>query len=190
MYLSYLDDARFDLDFTERKLLTHVEAMTWQESQAHIIAPVEKERILVTILFGIISLVAVALILCILYMIVLQKTRDIGIVKALGGSSAGVSLIFVIYGAAVGIAGSVLGTLLGVLVVRNINEIQDFLISVNPAWRVWDLEVYSFDRIPSSVSFWDAAFVIAAAVAASTIGSLAAAWRAGSMQPVEALRYE
>ena len=190
LYLSYLDNARFDLDYTERKLLAHIEAMTWQESQAHIIAPVEKERILVTILFGIISLVAVALILCILYMIVLQKTRDIGIVKALGGSSAGVSLIFVIYGAAVGIAGSVLGTLLGVLVVRNINEIQDFLISVNPAWRVWDLEVYSFDRIPSSVSFWDAAFVIAAAVAASTIGSLAAAWRAGSMQPVEALRYE
>jgi len=189
-YLSFLDDPRFSLDLTDRKLISRIEAVTWQQSQAHIIAPVEKEKILVTILFGIISLVAVALILCILYMIVLQKTRDIGIVKALGGSSGGVALIFVIYGAAVGITGSILGTVFGTLVVKYINEIQDFLISINPRWRVWDLQVYSFDRIPSEVDPWDALFVVLAAIAASTIGSLAAAWRAGTMQPVEAIRHE
>ena len=72
-YHGYADDARFDLDLFEGRLVSSIKAMTWQESQIHIIGPVEKERILVTILFGIISLVAITLVLCILYMIVLQR---------------------------------------------------------------------------------------------------------------------
>ena len=112
------------------------------------------------------------------------------IVKAIGGSSGGVAFIFVIYGAAVGIAGAVLGSILGCLVVWNINEIQDFLIRLNPSWRVWDLSVYSFDRIPSEVNPWDAVIVVVFAILASTLGSLGAAWRAGRMQPVEAIRHE
>jgi lipoprotein-releasing system permease protein len=183
-------DERYDLAFDEQRLIQQVEAVTWQQSQQHIIGPVQKERMLVTILFGIISLVAVALILCILYMIVLQKTRDIGIIKAIGGSSAGVATIFVFYGAAVGIVGSILGTIFGALFVTYINEIQDFLISINPSWRVWDLTVYSFDRIPSEVQATNAIAIVAIAIVASTFGSLAAAWRAGRMHPVEALRYE
>jgi len=190
LYWSYLDDPRFALDLTERQLIARIDAMTWQQSQAHIIAPVEKERILVTILFFIISLVAVVLILCILYMIVLQKTRDIGIIKAIGGSSTGVASVFVLYGAAVGITGSLLGAVLGVLFVTYINEIQDFLIQLNPAWRVWDLQVYSFDRIPNEVNPLDAIVVVLVAIVASTFGSVAAAWRAGTMHPVEAIRHE
>ena len=189
-YHAYAQSERYDLDDQERRLISYVEALTWEQSQAHIIAPVEKEKMLVTILFAIISLVAVALVLCILYMIVLQKTRDIGIVKAIGGSSGGVATIFIFYGAAVGIVGSLLGTLLGTLFVHRINEFQDFLIRINPAWRVWDLQVYSFDRIPSDVDPFDAASVVLIAIAAATVGSLAAAWRAGTMQPVEAIRYE
>lgn len=183
-------DEQFDLTPRERQLIGFVEALTWEQSQAHVIAPIEKERVLVTLLFGIISLVAVALVLCILYMIVLQKTRDIGIIKSVGGSATGVALVFVIYGAAVGIVGGLLGTLAGTLFVTNINEIQDLLIRFNPRFRVWDLSVYSFDRIPQQVAPLDAAKVFLIAVLASTLGSLAAAWRAGSMQPVEALRYE
>jgi ABC-type lipoprotein release transport system permease subunit len=101
-----------------------------------------------------------------------------------------VALIFVLYGAAVGVTGAGAGTMLGVVFVTNINEIQDFLIALNPAWRVWDLEVYSFDRIPSAVDVPDAVFVALAAVAAATLGSLVAALRAGFMHPVEALRHE
>jgi lipoprotein-releasing system permease protein len=189
-YHGYLDDPRFDLDLFESRLVSSIKAMTWQESQIHIIGPVEKERILVTILFAIISLVAVTLVLCILYMIVLQKTRDIGIVKSIGGSSGGVAFIFVLYGAAVGVVGSIAGIVLGVLFVTYINEIQDFLIRINPAWRVWDLQVYSFDRIPSEVNPMDAIGIVVIAIVASAVGSVAAALRAGFMEPVEAVRYE
>jgi len=55
---------------------------------------------------------------------------------------------------------------------------------------VWDLSVYSFDRIPSEVNPWDAVIVVVFAILASTLGSLGAAWRAGRMQPVEAIRHE
>ena len=189
-YHGYIANRRFNLDPSDASLISAVVAMTWEESQAQLIVPIEKEKILVTILFGIISLVAVTLVLCILYMIVLQKTRDIGIIKSIGGSSGGVAAIFILYGAAVGVVGSVLGTVLGTLFVTYINEIQDFLIWINPAWRVWDMKVYSFDRTPSEVDPFDAVGVVVFAVIASTFGSFVAAWRAGSMQPVEAVRYE
>ena len=191
-YHSLAADPRFAgrLDLNDIQLIRFVEAMTWEQSQAHIIAPVEKERQLVTILFGIISLVAAVLVLCILYMIVLQKTRDIGILKALGASSGGVALIFVIYGAAVGVVGSTLGSVGGYYFVRYINDIQDALTRLNPALQVWDRSVYSFDAIPNTVRTEDIVAVIAAAIAAATLGSVAAAWRAGAMEPVEAMRYE
>lgn len=189
-YRALADRYRATLSEQERSLIDRVQVLTWRESQSHIYGPVQKEKMLVTMLFGIISLVAVALILCILYMIVLQKTRDIGIVKSIGGSSFGVATIFLFYGAAVGLVGGVLGTICGTLFVNYINEIQDLLIYVNPSWRVWDLEVYSFDRIPSEVQFSDQLTIGLTSVIASTFGALAAAWRAGSMHPVEALRYE
>lgn len=184
------DRFRDELDPVEIGLVEKITAKTWQQTQAHIIVPVEKEKVLVTILFGIISLVAVVLILCILYMIVLQKTRDIGILKAIGASSGGAAAIWVLYGLCVGVVGGAIGTTLGSLFVIYINDIQEWLIRINPSFRVWDLKVYSFDQIPHHVNPRDVAVVATLAVLASTIGSVAAAWRAGRMEPVESIRYE
>lgn len=189
-YHSYALDPRFDLTLSDRQLIQFIEAMTWEESQAHIIAPVEKERQLVTILFSIISGVSSFLVLCILYMIVVQKTRDIGILKSVGASHAGVAVIFLLYGLAIGLIGSVLGTILGCYFVTYINDIQDALTALNPAWQVWDRSVYSFDEIPNTVRAGDVALVMTAAVANAVLGSLLAALLAGFMQPVEALRHE
>jgi lipoprotein-releasing system permease protein len=190
LYRNYATDDYHALSLDDIRQVQRIRAMTWEQSQGHIIAPVEKERQLVTILFAIISLVAAVLVLCILYMIVLQKTRDIGIIKSIGGSSGGVAFIFVIYGAAVGLVGAVVGLIFGYFFVTNINEIQAWLTAMNPAWQVWDRSVYSFDEIPSTVRTADMITVFIAAIILSTIGSLSAAWRAGAMQPVEALRHE
>lgn len=189
-YRSYLEKDLPEVREFERNLLSGIRVQTWEESQAAYIAPVEKERILVTILFAIISLVAAVLVMCILYMIVLQKTRDIGIVKSLGGSSAGVAAIFVGYGAAIGVVGAAIGGTLGYLFVIYINEIQAWLIHINPAWQVWDRSVYSFDEIPNTVRTSDFAIIVVCGILLAIFGSLAAAWRAARMQPVEALRYE
>ena len=191
-YHTLATDPRFagQLTLNDLQAISFIEALTWEQSQAHIIAPVEKERRLVTILFAIISLVAAVLVLCILYMIVLQKTRDIGILKSIGSSSAGVALIFIAYGAAVGLVGSTLGAVFGYYFIRYINQIQDWLTALNPRWQVWDRAVYSFDAIPNTVRSGDLVAVVALAILMSTVGSLAAAWRAGGMEPVEAMRYE
>lgn len=190
LYKSYLSDERFDLDMDDMNLVMRIDAVTWEESQAHIIGPVERERVMLLIVLSIIALVAIALVLCILYMIVIQKTRDIGIIKALGGSSSGVGSVFIIYGAAIGLVGGVMGLVFGGVFVAHLNDVQDLLIAINPAWRVWDLKVYSFDKIPSTVNPFEGCMIVLVSVVASTLGALAAAWRAAAMQPVEALRYE
>ena len=140
-------------------------------------------------MFGIISLVSVVLIFVIFYMIVFQKTRDIGIIKAVGASSGGVAQIFLAWGAAVGLVGSALGTLGGYLFVRNINPIQDWLDDVF-GFRVWSKDFFLFEKIPNEVDWPATVCVIIGAIAAGLIGAMIPAIRAGRMQPVEALRYE
>jgi lipoprotein-releasing system permease protein len=168
---------------------TEVLVQTWRQRQAKIIAPIEKQRTLVITMFGVISLVAVVLIFVIFYMIVVQKTRDIGVLKSVGASSPGVAAIFLAYGAAVGLVGSLLGTATGYLFVRNINAIQD-QIDAWFGWRVWDREWFLFEKIPSEVQATTAVYIILGAVVAGLLGALIPAIRAARMQPVEALRYE
>src|SRR3954465_4843371 len=98
-----------------------VEVQTWKEVHEDFIHAVEKEKGLVTILFGLISIVAVFLIFCIFYMIVVEKTRDIGIIKSVGATSGGIASIFLGYGMAIGIVGGFLGLGVGWLIVHYIN---------------------------------------------------------------------
>lgn len=171
-------------------LMIDVVVLTWKEKNAKFIAAVEKEKYLVTVLFGIVSLVAVLLVGCVFYMIVQQKTRDIGIVKSVGATSLGVAGIFISYGAAVGVVGGAIGTVIGVLFVHYINEVQDLLARISESAVIWSPEVYIFDRIPNEVNPTHAVVIYAVAILASMVGSLIAAWKAARIWPVEALRYE
>ncbi len=178
------------LDAYDIRLLGSVRVSTWEDLQRDFIAAVEKEKVLVTSLFGLISMVAVVLVGCIFYMIVEKKTRDIGIVKALGGSARGVAALFVAYAGAVGIVGAILGVFLGCLFVWNVNDIQDLLAQLNPQLRIWSPDVYSFDKIPEVVKQADAVWVGVMAIVASMVGSLVPAILAARVWPVKALRYE
>lgn len=171
-------------------LMSNCAVETWKQRQRQYISAVEKEKVLVTILFAIISVVAVFLVGVIFYMIVQQKTRDIGIIKSLGGTSSGVAAIFVGYGFLVGVVGAFLGLLSGTVFVRYINEIQDKLAEWNPELRVWSRETYIFDTIPNRVDPNEAAVIVIVAILASILGSLIPAYRASRVWPVESLRYE
>ncbi|MBI1375848.1 MAG: hypothetical protein GC159_24325 [Phycisphaera sp.] len=100
---------------------------TWQQRQAKFLSAVENEKGLMSFLFSIISIVAVAMVGVIFYMIVLQKTRDIGILRAIGASQPGIASIFLLYGAVIGLLGAALGTALAYAVVLNINAIHEWL---------------------------------------------------------------
>lgn len=179
-----------DVTEFDHRALSFVEVYTWEDLQRPYIAAVEKEKVLVTFLFGLISIVAIVLLGCIFYMIVEKKIRDIGILKAIGASGDGVAGLFIVYAGAIGVVGSLLGVLVGCMFVWNINAIQDYLASWNPSLRVWSPDVYSFDRIPEVVKSADAYWVMAVAVLSSMVGSLIPATIAGRVWPVKALRYE
>jgi lipoprotein-releasing system permease protein len=100
---------------------------TWQQRQKRFLDAVENEKNLMTFLFGIISMVAVLMIAVVFYMIVLEKTRDIGILRAIGASPSGVASIFLSFGLVIGALGAGLGVLVAYLIVNYINEIHGWL---------------------------------------------------------------
>jgi lipoprotein-releasing system permease protein len=162
---------------------------TWQDEQRIWINAVENEKLLTVVLFAIISVVAIFLIFCIFYMIVVEKTRDIGIIKSVGATSAGVAGIFLGYGLVIGVIGAAMGLLLSYGIVHNINELHAALGRLLNV-QIWNPEVYLFDKIPNTMSGKDIAIIIPIAVMSCVIGALVPALRAARMNPVEALRWE
>ncbi len=111
-----------------------VTVATWEERLADLIGPVEKERELMRTLFSIVYLVCAALVLAIFWAIVQEKTRDIGILRAIGASRTGILWIFLRYGLLIGVAGSLLGVGLAWGIVARINDIHDMLGTPAPTW--------------------------------------------------------
>lgn len=107
---------------------------TWREQLRDILGPVEKERELMRILFSIVYLVCAGLVLSIFWAIVHEKTRDIGILRAVGASRPGILGVFLAYGLVIGLAGATLGAALGWAVTSNINAIHEALGHPAPAW--------------------------------------------------------
>ena len=162
---------------------------TWEDQYSEFLGAVEKEKALVTVLFGFISIVAIFLILCVFYMIVKEKTRDIGILKSVGATQRGIASIFLGYGAAIGVVGSLLGLGVGFLIVHYINEIHDFMAGVLGI-EVWNAQTYVFDTIPNTMNPVEATIIIVVAIVSSTLGAVVPALLAAGLKPVEALRFE
>ena len=162
---------------------------TWEENNAQLVGAVKKETIVVLSILTFISITASFLILAIFWAMVSEKTRDVGILRAIGASRMGVAWLWLRYGLAIGIVGAACGGGLAFAVIHNINEIHDWLgATFNVA--VWDPKVYYFTQIPSVVEPWKAAVVLGCGLLFSVMGALVPALRAASMDPVRALRFE
>ncbi len=162
---------------------------TWEQKQGPLLAAVAIEQSILNILLFFIIAVAGFGILAIFSMIVVEKTRDIGVMKALGASTAGVRNIFLGYGLLLGAVGSGVGMVGGLLFVRYINEIEKGL-SVVLKHKVFDDSIYYFDRIPTLVEPHTVAAIVAGALLIAVGASIWPARRAARMHPVRALRYE
>jgi lipoprotein-releasing system permease protein len=162
---------------------------TWEQKQGPLLAAVEIETGILNVLLFLIIAVAGFGILAIFYMIVVEKTRDIGILKALGASSGGVLSIFMSYGLALGVVGSGVGVALGLFFVRYINELEAVLTAVTGR-KVFDDKVYYFPEIPTLVQPGMVFWVTCGAIAIAVMASVLPARRAARLRPVEALRYE
>jgi len=166
-----------------------VQIRTWEQKQGPLLEAVAVESAILNVLLFLIIAVAGFGILAIFFMIVVEKTRDIGIMKALGASSKGVMSIFLSYGLALGVVGSGVGVGLGLLFVRYINEIEDGL-SWFTGRKVFDEKIYYFFEIPTRVNPAMVVWVAVGAMAIAVMASVLPARRAARLNPVEALRYD
>ena len=136
------------------------------------------ETTILNVLLFLIIAVAGFGILAIFYMIVVEKTRDIGILKSLGASGRGVMGIFLAYGLSLGLVGSGVGLILGLTFVYYINPIADGL-----GWimgrRLFNPEIYYLYRIPTIVFPETVAWIVAGALGIAVLASVLPALRAG-----------
>ncbi len=162
---------------------------TWEDKQGPLLKAIDIEKGILNVLLFMIIAVAGFGILAIFSMIVSEKTRDIGVLKALGASNAGVMKIFLSYGLLLGLVGTVLGNVLGLALTYNINEVERFLAGMS-GHSLFDSGVYYFDKIPTDVQPYAVVLVNVGAIAIAVLFSVLPALRAALLHPVQALRYE
>lgn len=162
---------------------------TWEDKQGPLLAAVEVESAILNVLLFLIIAVAGFGILAIFFMITIEKTRDIGILKALGASSNGIMSIFLSYGLALGLVGSGVGVIVGLLFVKYINEIEKFITFVTGR-KVFDQRIYYFPEISTHVEPMMVFWVALGAMIIAVLASILPARKAARFHPVESLRYE
>jgi len=162
---------------------------TWRDKQGPLLSAVDMEMSVLNILLFLIIAVAGFGILAIFFMIVVEKTRDIGILKSLGARAAGIAGIFLGYGLFLGLVGAGAGMALGLAIVWNINRIRGGVEWLT-GQRVFDPSIYYFFKIPTIVQPFTILWIVAGAVAIAVAASVLPALRAARLHPVEALRHE
>jgi lipoprotein-releasing system permease protein len=162
---------------------------TWEDYRRPLLGAIENERVLMAIMLSLVVVVAAFTVFAILSMMVTEKRRDIGILSALGATPGGVTILFMLIGFWDTLLGATAGAILGVLGAVYIDPIEIWL-SNTIGVQIFNRKVYLFDHIPAIVNpLWVAVIVLGAFVIA-LVFSLAPAWKAGRLHPLDALRYE
>jgi len=161
----------------------------WRDRLAAFWGALKVERVAMSIILGLVVAIAALNIISGIVMLVKNKTRDIAILRTVGASQSSMLRIFFIAGAAIGVAGTITGLVLGLVFCLNIGAIQHFLEWVLGV-QLFNADVYMLDSIPAEVDAMDVVWVTLWSVFMSCFASLLPSWRAAKMDPVEALRYE
>ena len=168
---------------------TPVRIVDWQQSNNSFFAAVQVERNVMFLILTLIILVAAFNVISSLIMMVKDKTRDIAVLRTFGAGRGAVMRIFLMCGASVGITGTVVGVVLGVLFCLNIQTIQGWVEAATGA-SVFNPEVYYLTHLPATLNPNEVLQVTAMALALSLLATLYPSWRAARTDPVEALRHE
>jgi len=162
---------------------------SWEDMFGSFLAALRLEKLGLFIVLGIIVLVAAFNIATTLIMVVMEKHRDIAILRSMGATSRSIMKIFVLEGLIIGTLGTLLGTGLGLLLAKNADPIIKGLENLLHV-KIFDQSVYGMDHFPSVVTSSDVLAVVIVSMTISLLATIYPAWRAAKMDPAEALRYE
>lgn len=164
---------------------TEPQVKTWAEQQPDMFRAIQTESLIMRVILVIVIGFVAVLVLCLLWVMVEQKVRDIGILVAIGARAGGVVSIFVLDGLFIGLVGAVAGLGLGALVATYVDPLAKFFrLDVFPESQFYVGEV------PSSIAFADLVLVAVVAVVCSVVASIVPALRAAAADPIESLRHE
>jgi lipoprotein-releasing system permease protein len=161
----------------------------WMEMNRNLFSALRMEKIAMFIILVLIVLVAAFNIISTLIMVVMEKNKDIAILKSMGAPSQGILKIFVIEGLVIGVVGTALGAILGLGAAFNLEKIESFVENLF-GFKILSSEVYYIDKLPSKVNPVDVAWIVTTAILISLLATLYPSWRASKLDPAEALRYE
>jgi lipoprotein-releasing system permease protein len=162
---------------------------TWYENQQAFFEALRQEKLAMFIILFFIVLVAAFNITSTLIMIVMEKRRDIGILRTLGVSRLSILLLFILEGLMIGIGGTFLGLIAGIILALNVNPVAEFLAGLFNV-DLFNSTIYYFDGIPAAIIPADIFWITFSAVVLTFLSTLYPAWSAARVNPVDALRYE
>jgi lipoprotein-releasing system permease protein len=165
----------------EERLGYPYRALDWQSQNQSLFAALQLEKLAMGTILLLIVIVAAFNIVSTLTMLVRDKTREIGILRAMGLPIKTVRRVFILQGAFIGLVGTALGTVLGLTVARLVDRGQ--IVPLNPS-------VYFIDHLPVQVDPLDLAMIVVASIAVATLATLYPARQASRLHPVNAIRYE
>lgn len=160
----------------------------WQSSNSSFMKAIEIERNVMFLILLLITLVASFNIISCMIMLVKDKEKDIAILRTMGIAKNSILKIFFIVGASIGVVGTCLGTVLGLLFSINIQRIQDAVDKIFNT-QVFSPEVYFLTHLPSLLRWEDVALTVAISLLISCFATFYPARKASKLNPVEILRY-
>ncbi|MDX2289350.1 MAG: lipoprotein-releasing ABC transporter permease subunit [Hyphomicrobiaceae bacterium] len=166
-----------------------VQLTDWRQRNESFFTVLEVERNVMFIILSLIILVAALNIISGMMMLVKDKSRDIAILRTMGATRGAMMRVFLITGASIGIVGTIAGLILGIVFCWNIEEVRQFVAWVTGT-KLFDPSIYYLTKLPAKIDPWETAMIVSMGLGLSVLATIYPSWRASTLDPVEALRYE